>query len=292
LAAAPGVLVVLSPDSVDSQNVMDEVSLAFDEKKRIVPILLRQCNIPFRLRRVQHVDFTAGYDGGLAALVRALKSEHGVDGQAAPGRPIASNVAALISNEGPRGIAEPALGARPVKTEAGARARFPLKYALLGLILVLMGAGLAFVPGLLNRPPGHEPQPQPAAKGSADSGPKRTASYFAGGWTNTDPATRGITRLNIRVDGSNLFVEAWGKCHPTDCKWPEVQATPFSEGVSTPAAADIRTIQAVFKTNFDESTMTIRPEDPDGLRTDILTQFTDNSGRANYSASYQFRRGS
>ena len=68
LAAAPGVLVVLSPESVDSQNVMDEVSLAFDEKKRIVPILLRQCNVPFRLRRVQHVDFTDSYDVGLAAL--------------------------------------------------------------------------------------------------------------------------------------------------------------------------------------------------------------------------------
>jgi len=158
--------------------------------------------------------------------------------------------------------------------------------------VVLMGAGLAFVPGLLNRPPTHEPQPQPVPKGPADSGPKRTASYFAGGWTNTDPATRGITRLNIRVDGPNLFVKAWGKCQPTDCEWPEVPATPYSEGVSTPATADIRTIEAVFKTNFDESTMTIRPEDPDGLTTDILTHFTDNSGRANYSASYQFRRGS
>jgi hypothetical protein len=109
---------------------------------------------------------------------------------------------------------------------------------------------------------------------------------------NTDPETRGITRLNIRVDGPNLFVKAWGKCHPTDCEWPEVPATPYGEGVSTPATADIRTIQAVFKTNFDESTMTIRPDDTDGLRTDILDHFTDNSGRANYSASYQFRRGS
>jgi hypothetical protein len=155
------------------------------------------------------------------------------------------------------------------------------------LVVVLLGAGLAFFPGLLNRPATHEPQPRP----STNSGAKRTASYFAGGWTNPDPETRGITRLNIRVDGANLFVTAWGKCHPTDCEWPEVQATPYSQGVSTPAT-DTRTIEAVFKTNFDESTMTIRPDDADGLRTDILTHFTDNSGRANYSASYQFRRGS
>ena len=156
----------------------------------------------------------------------------------------------------------------------------------------MAGVGLAFVPGLLNRTPSHDVQPRPPAQGPANSGAKKTASYFAGAWANTDPETRGITKLNIRVDGPNLFVKAWGKCHPTDCEWGEVPATAYSEGVSTPATADIRTIQALFKTNFNKSTMTIRPEDPDGLRADILTHFTDNSGRANYSASYQFRRGS
>ena len=64
LGAAPCLAVILSPESVVSQNVMDEVSLAFDEQKKILPILFRKCNIPFRLRRLQYVDFTANYDAG------------------------------------------------------------------------------------------------------------------------------------------------------------------------------------------------------------------------------------
>ena len=48
-----GVIVFLSPASVASHNVMDEVSYALDEEKLVVPILLRSCAIPFRLRRLQ-----------------------------------------------------------------------------------------------------------------------------------------------------------------------------------------------------------------------------------------------
>jgi len=72
LGAAPCLLVVLSPASVESQNVMDEVSLAFDEGKRIVPVLASACTIPFRLRRLQHVDFTVDYDRGLEGVLKAL----------------------------------------------------------------------------------------------------------------------------------------------------------------------------------------------------------------------------
>lgn len=72
LEAAPCLLVVLSPASVESHNVMDEVSLAFDERKKIVPVIARACTIPFRLRRLQNIDFTADYDRGLEAVIKAL----------------------------------------------------------------------------------------------------------------------------------------------------------------------------------------------------------------------------
>ena len=144
---------------------MDEVSLAFDEKKRIVPILTRQCNVPFRLRRLQYVDFTTGYDVGLAALVGALKSQD----QAGREHPTTSDDTAPVSNERPSGFAEPSLSAMRVDLRApGARARFPLKVAVLGLILVVAGVGLAFVPGLLNRTPSRDVQPRPPAQGPGD----------------------------------------------------------------------------------------------------------------------------
>jgi hypothetical protein len=68
-------IVVLSPASVASHNVMDEVSYALDEGKLVVPILLRSCAIPFRLRRVQYIDFTASYNTGFSQLLRALGEE-------------------------------------------------------------------------------------------------------------------------------------------------------------------------------------------------------------------------
>src|SRR5215813_6218974 len=73
LVTCQGMIVVLSPASVASQNVLDEVSYALEEGKPVVPILLRSCAIPFRLRRVQYVDLTASYETGFSQLLRALR---------------------------------------------------------------------------------------------------------------------------------------------------------------------------------------------------------------------------
>jgi hypothetical protein len=67
-------LVVLTPAAVNSTNVMDEVSFALEERKTIIPIVYRDCTIPFRLRRLQHVDFRQDYARALNDLVRTLVS--------------------------------------------------------------------------------------------------------------------------------------------------------------------------------------------------------------------------
>ncbi len=54
----PWLLVILSPDSVASQNVMDEVGQALSSKKKVIPILYRPCKVPYRIARLQRVDFT------------------------------------------------------------------------------------------------------------------------------------------------------------------------------------------------------------------------------------------
>ena len=59
LKACGGMLLILSPDAVASDNVMDEVAYALDNGKRVVPVVVRECQIPFRLRRVQYIDFGA-----------------------------------------------------------------------------------------------------------------------------------------------------------------------------------------------------------------------------------------
>jgi hypothetical protein len=86
LETCHGMIVVLTPDSLASNNVMDEVSYALEKKKMVVPVLLQTCEIPFRLRRVQHIDLTADYETGFSQLLRALHIE-------APPQPQASAAA-------------------------------------------------------------------------------------------------------------------------------------------------------------------------------------------------------
>ncbi len=69
LETCGGMLLILSPDAVASENVMDEVGYALDQGKRVVPVIVRECEIPFRLRRVQYIDFAgAGEEAGVAQL--------------------------------------------------------------------------------------------------------------------------------------------------------------------------------------------------------------------------------
>lgn len=118
----------------------------------------------------------------------------------------------------------------------------------------------------------------------------RPLTYFSGIWKNADTATRGLTTLQITVTAANVAVHVWGRCHPTDCDWGEVTATPLSSDVSTSVTQRTRAITAVFKKNFAETTLMIRPLTDGSIQAEVATRFTDNSGRAAYTDSYEFRR--
>ena len=72
LENCPTILIILSPASVKSDNVLDEVSFALDKQKSLIPILHRDCDIPFRVRRFQHLDFRTDYDRMLKELQKCL----------------------------------------------------------------------------------------------------------------------------------------------------------------------------------------------------------------------------
>jgi len=72
LSASACVLVILSPSSTSSTNVMDEVSFALESGKKIIPVLLEDCVAPFRIRRLQRIDFTKDYNAGLTQLVASF----------------------------------------------------------------------------------------------------------------------------------------------------------------------------------------------------------------------------
>jgi TIR domain len=72
LIDCPRLMVVLSPAAIVSPNVQDEVSFALQKWKAVVPVLYRDCEIPYRLHRLQQVDFRKDYARGLQELVEAL----------------------------------------------------------------------------------------------------------------------------------------------------------------------------------------------------------------------------
>ena len=65
-------LIILTPTSVASENVMDEVSYALEEGKKVIPILHTECETPFRLRRLQRIDFTGDYKNGFDNLLQSI----------------------------------------------------------------------------------------------------------------------------------------------------------------------------------------------------------------------------
>ncbi len=68
-------ILVLSPDSVQSRNVRNEITWALDKKKTIFPILLKDCEVPLQLRRIQYIDFRTDYARGFADLLAHLQGQ-------------------------------------------------------------------------------------------------------------------------------------------------------------------------------------------------------------------------
>jgi len=72
LTSCDVIIVLISKASVNSNNVMDEVSFALEENKKVIPVLLEQCDLPFRLRRIQFIDLTKNKENGMNLLKSTL----------------------------------------------------------------------------------------------------------------------------------------------------------------------------------------------------------------------------
>ncbi len=72
LEKCAAVVLILSPQSVESSAVENEWSYALDIRKPLFPIRHLECKIPFRLRPHQYIDFVPGYDEGLSRLKEAV----------------------------------------------------------------------------------------------------------------------------------------------------------------------------------------------------------------------------
>jgi cbb3-type cytochrome oxidase subunit 3 len=66
-------LFIESEKSVTSNNVLDEVYYALEQRKRVIPVIYHDSKTPFRLQRLQHIDFTKNYETGLGNLIKELR---------------------------------------------------------------------------------------------------------------------------------------------------------------------------------------------------------------------------
>lgn len=112
---------------------------------------------------------------------------------------------------------------------------------------------------------------------------------FLGTWTNVDASTSGITRVEVRQAGLALTVQAWGRAGGGEIAWGVVDATAYAPSVSSNQNM-AQAMTAVYNAGFKTSILVLHAAGL-GLSAEVLTQFTDNSGRSNYSDSYTFTRG-
>jgi len=130
LANCVELLVILSPAAVESRNVMDEVAFALEEGKNVIPVICSDCRIPFRLRRLQYVDFKLDYAGALSTLRTALSSGRYEEVVEDPVVPPDADLPAVLTE----------------RLAAGSGAIFSWN-AVMGVLLVV--AGMAFIVGIV-----------------------------------------------------------------------------------------------------------------------------------------------
>ena len=75
IAASQFFIVLLSPDSILSEWVSKEYTYALVNRMKIVPAMIRPCNVPFALNTINYVNFTTDeYETGFNNLLKALGS--------------------------------------------------------------------------------------------------------------------------------------------------------------------------------------------------------------------------
>ena len=128
-------MIILTPASIASENVKDEIGYAIDRGKRILPVLLENCDIPLRLNRFQYVDFTTkSFEEGLESakeLLGGLVDE--ASGSAAGTTPVVQSKSA------------------PDKTKSASKApsqKKPLSRAMVIGIIILVVLVLAAIIGI------------------------------------------------------------------------------------------------------------------------------------------------
>lgn len=119
------------------------------------------------------------------------------------------------------------------------------------------------------------PTPTPTPT-TAPTGP--TISNFLGVWFNVDPNTNDWVRVEITADGNTLIAHFFGACSPTPCD---------AGSASAPFTGDPVSLQLVESFATRDITLLLNGN---MLQVTTHTNFTDNSGRSDYTTQDTFHQ--
>jgi hypothetical protein len=68
-----GLVVIVSPRSVASDNVADEISYAIENGKTVLPVMIEKCSLPLRITRMHLIDASAGYERAVQQCAAELQ---------------------------------------------------------------------------------------------------------------------------------------------------------------------------------------------------------------------------
>ncbi len=106
---------------------------------------------------------------------------------------------------------------------------------------------------------------------------------FLGVWTNPQADASGIVRIVVAPgDGSIATIRIFGRCKTGECDWGAQRARTYADD---PGSKDVRALAADFDTPDGHVRIVLRQAVGHALRFDVLTDFTDGSGRSNFAAS-------
>lgn len=151
LATSDSIIVVLSKASVASKMVMNEVSYGIEENKSVIPVMVEECKIPFRLRRIQYIDFTPGFESGIGGVLDALdrsgpKTTVKADPIVAPTVPGGPEVVTEIASP-KKTPTQHAKSKAPSSKKASGKSK-KLLPIILGIAAIMI-AGIFIIPGLM-----------------------------------------------------------------------------------------------------------------------------------------------
>jgi hypothetical protein len=113
---------------------------------------------------------------------------------------------------------------------------------------------------------------------------------YTGIWTNVNRNTRDIVKIELDVSGPHVTVHVWGACQPTPCDWGAKSGIAYSNSVSESVTNNTEDISVMFPQGFATTTLMIRADGAGRIVVTNLTQFTDGSGRDNYTDVQTFER--